>query len=252
MKKLLLLALALTPFGNATAVVDRAQQQNAICYVKTNAPDLVFGQLPFSCNGKPEKFVAHVKKEIGFLSQAKIIPNFDKCLTSLFKAKNMTNVARGVWDLRDSPVMSTNAATASAISDACKIIKDSNPSQIDNPSVRQKNRPTEVFPSYVKKMQSYKPFSILSARKDKHMSDVYIANTFLCKTPTETLQVTMDLLQNYDLVGTSKTDGTLTVTSFRGLQQGKNVTVSLAVDEQSNPRLVRYILVDGMPALNCQ
>ena len=61
----------------------------------------------------------------------------------------------------------------------------------------------------------------------------------------------MELLQNYDLVDTSKTDGTLTVTSFRGVQQGKRVTVSLAVDEQSRPRIVRYILVDGMPALNC-
>lgn len=147
MQKFLLLALTLMPFGNATAVVDRVQQQNAICYVKTNAPDLVFGQLPFSCDGKPEKFVAHVKKEIDFLSGAKLIPNFDKCLMSLFEIKNMTNVARGVWDLRDSPVMATNAATASAISDACKIIEDSNSPQIAPPSVRQKNRPTEVSPA---------------------------------------------------------------------------------------------------------
>lgn len=201
MKKLMLLALTLIPFGNAVAVVDQVQQQNAICYVKTNAPDLVFGQLPFSCNGKPENFVAHVKKEIGFLFQAKIIPNFDECLTSLFETKNMTNVARGVWDLRDSPVMSTNAATALAISDACKIIHDGKSSKIDNPIDRHKKRSAEVFPGYVKKTHSYKPFSILSTRQDKRMSDVYIANTFLCKTPIETLQVTMDLLQNYDLAG---------------------------------------------------
>jgi hypothetical protein len=81
--------------------------------------------LPFSCDGKPEKFVADVKIEIDFLSQTKIIPNFDKCLTKLFEAINMTNVARGVWDLRDSKVMSTNAATAAAISNACKKIEDS-------------------------------------------------------------------------------------------------------------------------------
>lgn len=252
MKSILLLALMLTPFGNAMAVVDLAQQQNAICFVKINAPDLVFGQLPFSCNGKAEKFVAHIKKEISFLSQANIIPNFDKCLNSLFEAKNMTNVARGVWDLRDSPVMSTNTATASAISDACKTIEESNSPQIDNPSVRQQNRSTEALPRYAKKTQTYKPFSISSAQKYKHMSDIYIANAFLCKTPTETVQATMDLLQNYNLIDTSKTDGTLTVTSFRGLQHGKNVTVSLAVDEQSNPRVVRYILVDGIPALSCQ
>lgn len=113
------------------------------------------------------------------------------------------------------------------------------------------SKPAESFPSNVKKTWSYKPFSILSSKLGKEMSDSYIANKFVCKTPTETLQESMELLQNYDLVDTSKTDGTLTVTSFRGMQQGKRVTVSLAVDEQSRPRIVRYILVDGMPALNC-
>ncbi|XVJ69219.1 MAG: hypothetical protein HEQ39_05870 [Rhizobacter sp.] len=249
--KTLFLALILMPFGNATAVVDRVQQQNAICFMKIHAPDLVFGELPFSCDGKPEKFLAHVKKETSFLSQAKIIPNFNKCLTSLFETKNMTNVARGVWDLRDSPILATNAATASAISDACKIIEGNKLSQIESSSVRERNESMEVFQSHVKKTHLYKSFFILSTRHGKQMSDFYMANTFLCKTPAETLQETMDLLKNYDLVATSKTDGTLTVTSFKGLQQGKNVTVSLAVDEQSNPRIVRYILINGMPALNC-
>lgn len=252
MKKTLLLALSLAPVCSAMAVVDQAQQQNAICYVKDKAPDLVFGSLPFSCNGKPEKFVAHVRKEVGFLSQTKIIPNFEKCLNSLFKVANMTNVARGVWDLRDSPVMATNTATASAISDACKIIDNNESSKIDDPSIRQKEGLMEVFPGNVKKTQSYKPFSISSTRQGKRMSDVFIARTFLCKTPSETLEATIDLLQNYDLVDTSKTDGTLTITSYVGIQKEKNVTISLAVDEQSNPRIVRYILVDGMPALVCQ
>ena len=116
--------MLILPFGRATAVVDQDQQQNSICYIKKNAPNLMFGQLPFSCNGKPEKFVSHVKGEIVFISGTNLIKNFDKCVTKLFEAKNMTNVARGVWDLRDSPIMSTNAATASAISDACKIISE--------------------------------------------------------------------------------------------------------------------------------
>lgn len=109
----------------------------------------------------------------------------------------------------------------------------------------------EPFPNNVKTTWSYKPFAILSSKLGKEMSDVSIAKKFVCKSPTETLQESMELLQNYDLVDTSKTDGTLTITSFRGVQQGKRVTVSLAVDEQSRPRIVRYILVDGMPALNC-
>ncbi len=109
----------------------------------------------------------------------------------------------------------------------------------------------ESFPNNVKTTWSYKPFVILSSKLGKEMSDVSIAKKFVCKSPAETLQESMELLQNYDLVDSSKTDGTLTVTSFRGVQQGKRVTVSLAVDEQSRPRIVRYILVDGMPALNC-
>lgn len=84
------------------------------------------------------------------------------------------------------------------------------------------------------------------------MDDVHIAKTFLCRTPTATLEATTDLFKNYDVIGSSKTDGTLTVTSFRGIQQGEKITVSLAVDEQSEPRLVRYILIDGIPALSCQ
>lgn len=50
--------------GNANARVDKEQQQNALCYVKVNAPELVFGKLPFSCNKQPEKFVEHVKYQI--------------------------------------------------------------------------------------------------------------------------------------------------------------------------------------------
>lgn len=149
MQRFLLLALTLMPFGNASAVVDRIQQQNAICYVEKYAPGLVFGKLPFSCDGKPEKFVAHVKKEVEFLSGAKLIPNFDKCLVGLFKTKHMTNVARGVWDLRDSSAMDTNAATASAISDACKLIEDSDSPQISPPVVRHINHPTEISPASI-------------------------------------------------------------------------------------------------------
>ena len=113
-------------------------------------------------------------------------------------------------------------------------------------------QPRENFLENINKTWSYKPFSIISTRNNKRMNDVYIANTFLCKMPVATLQATMELLQNYDVVSSSKTDGTLTVTSFRGIQEEKAVIVSLAIDEQSEPRLVMYILVDGMPALSCQ
>lgn len=127
--------------------------------------------------------------------------------------------------------------------------KDKTPS---NKNDTQKVRQTDVFPTRVKKHESYKPFTITSSKLGKEMSDVYIANKFLCKTPMEVLQETMNLLKNYDLVDSSNGDGTLTITSFSGMQQAKNVVVSLAIDEHSNPRIVRYILVEGIPALYCQ
>lgn len=123
--------------------------------------------------------------------------------------------------------------------------------QTEDVADTRKNKTAENFPANVTKTWRYKPFSILSTKNRKQMNDAYIANTFMCKPPTATLQATMDLIQNYDITDSSKTDGTLTVTSFRGMQDGKNVTVSLAVDEQSTPRLVRYVLVDWMPALSC-
>lgn len=120
------------------------------------------------------------------------------------------------------------------------------------PFEKAKAKESELFPENVKKTWAYKPFSIHSSKLGKDMSDTYIANKFVCKTPMATLQETMYLLQNYDLVDSQKGDGTLTITSFRGNQQGNEVVVSLAVDEQSNPRIVRYVLVEGVPALNCQ
>lgn len=125
MKKILILALAIFSTSSAFAVVDENSQKNAICYVKANAPDLVFGELPFSCDGKPEFFVAKVKEELDFLSTTELVENLKYCKVKIFEPKNMTNVARGVWGLKDSPTMSTNAVIAASISDACKIINGS-------------------------------------------------------------------------------------------------------------------------------
>lgn len=124
MKKTLILALAIFSTASASAAVDEDNQQNAICYVKANAPDLVFGELPFSCDGKPESFVAKIKEELGFLSTTDLVDNLKNCEVRIFELENMINVARGVWGLRDSPIMSTNAVIAASISDACKIINE--------------------------------------------------------------------------------------------------------------------------------
>jgi hypothetical protein len=109
-----------------------------------------------------------------------------------------------------------------------------------------------IFPKGVKTTWTYKPFFIASTVNKLRMQDVQIAAEFMCKPAASTLQSTMDLFKNYDLIDTSKTDGTLTITSFRGFQEDKRVVISLAVDEQSIDRIVRYVLVDGQPALVCE
>lgn len=82
------------------------------------------------------------------------------------------------------------------------------------------------------------------------MGDEYIAEKLMCKTPIASLQETMDLFQNYDLVGSNKTDGTVTLTTFRGKQEGRPVDVAFAVD--TSTKLLRYVWVAGKPALHCQ
>lgn len=121
MKILSLLAIPLLSLTNAFAMVSDTQQQNAICFIKKNAPQMVYGKLPFTCNGRPEKFVAHVKNEINFLQKTNIIPNMDQCLSRLKKKETMITIAATVWHLRDSPVLSENAAIAFAISKACEV-----------------------------------------------------------------------------------------------------------------------------------
>lgn len=100
------------------------------------------------------------------------------------------------------------------------------------------------------KSWAYKPFSVTSTSLKKEMGDDYIAEKLMCKTPVATMQETMDLFQNYDLVGTDKTDGTVTLTTFRGKQEGRPVNVVFAVE--ASTKLLRYVWVGGKPALHCQ
>lgn len=240
---------ALLTLGAARAAVDQATQQNAICYVKEAAPRLVSGTLPFSCSKKPVAFVEQVRREARALAATTLVPNLPDCNVRLYESEHMLHIARSVWDLRDSPVLSTNAAIASSIADVCKAMTGI-PSRAPTNSAAPS--PAAAFPRGMEKTWSYKPFSILAREGNGQMSDVEAATRFLCKSPGDTLAQTMDLLKNYQVLESSKTDGTMTITSFRGLQHGKRVAVSLAVDEQARPRIVQYILVDGQPAVACK
>lgn len=121
-KKLILLAILLIPLSNAFADVDPVRRVNAICYIHQNAPELVYGTLPFSCQGRSDRFVATVKSELDFLSGTILIPYFDKCLPLLKKKENMIMVARLVWDHRNSIIMSENVTTAFAIAGVCEML----------------------------------------------------------------------------------------------------------------------------------
>lgn len=239
----------LLTLGVAHAAVDKATQQNAICFIKEAAPHLISGTLPFSCNKKPVAFVEQVRREARALAATSLVPNLPGCSDRLYESEHMLHIARSVWDLRDSPVLSTNAAIASSIADVCKAMTGI---ASRAPTTNAEPSPAAAFPSGMEKTWSYKPFSILAREGNGQMSDVEAATRFLCKSPGDTLSLTMDLLKNYQVIESNKTDGTMTITSFRGLQLGKKVAVSLAVDEQARPRIVQYILVDGQPAVTCK
>ena len=193
MKKELILALAIFSTSSAFAVVDENSQQNAICYVKVNAPDLVFGQLPFSCDGKPESFVAKVKEELDFLSTTELIENLNYCKVKIFEPKNMTNVARGVWGLKDSPIMSTNAAIASSISDACKIINESseNISSSENNKLIQKSIPKFIHPLDFDGSDAQKN-EVISYIQERVKADY-------CKTIDMCQETTLRMMENKNL-----------------------------------------------------
>lgn len=96
---------------------------------------------------------------------------------------------------------------------------------------------------------AYKPFSITSTKQKKEMGDAYISKNLMCKTTTSNMSVFMDLIQNYDLIDSSAGDGTISMSTFRGKQNGAPVQVMLAVD--SRTKLLSYVWVDGKPALHC-
>ena len=84
------------------------------------------------------------------------------------------------------------------------------------------------------------------------MSDIQIARNLMCKPPESIVAETMNLLNNYVLVDSDKTDGTMTITSFSGNQDGKDALISLAIDERANPRVLRYVFVNDSVALSCK
>lgn len=101
----------------------------------------------------------------------------------------------------------------------------------------------------VKKGDGYKPFSIHSTKLKKDMSDAYIIKNLMCYSTREKLADNLRLLQDYDLIGTDPTDGSLTFTKFAGKQGGKPAEIDFVVD--SNTHILTYVLLNGDYALTC-
>lgn len=97
----------------------------------------------------------------------------------------------------------------------------------------------------------FRPFTISSSKLQREMSVEQLEGTLMCKSMAtgEGLAANMDLLKNYDVLGTDRTDGTLTITTLAGRQQGKQVKVQLLVDQSQ--KMIAYAMVNGVYMLKC-
>jgi hypothetical protein len=101
----------------------------------------------------------------------------------------------------------------------------------------------------VVKTADYRPFTVISSKLGKEMPDSHIQDRLMCRSTMSALADNMDLLQNYDLLGSNRLDGTMSVTSFRGRQDGKIVQVMFWVE--TSTRQLNHLWVDGKPVFNC-
>ncbi len=99
------------------------------------------------------------------------------------------------------------------------------------------------------KSANFRPFSIVSTKLQKEMPDHLILDRLMCRSTLTTMAEFMDLVQNYDLLRTNPMDGTMSMTTFRGRQDGQSVEVMLAV--QTSDRTLHHIWVAGKPVFSC-
>lgn len=100
----------------------------------------------------------------------------------------------------------------------------------------------------VVRKEGYKPFVITSSSLNKEVTSDAVEENLMCRSTLETMESSMYLLKNFDLVE-SGGDSSLAITSFRGVQEGRGVTVSFMVSKDDN--VLRYIWVDNISTLGC-
>tara|TARA_R110000851_G_scaffold333507_1_gene514194 strand:- start:1863 stop:2264 length:402 start_codon:yes stop_codon:yes gene_type:complete len=127
MSKKCLLALVLSISFSVNAAVSDQDAQQALCYVKINAPEFIYGDLPFSCENT-DLFIDmmdHELREMALMHQSMGLPSdiadhFLGCQNKLESTESRVDVARQFYSLKDSPILSRNASMAMAITTVCK------------------------------------------------------------------------------------------------------------------------------------
>ena len=100
----------------------------------------------------------------------------------------------------------------------------------------------------VTKSWGYKSFSVTSTKLKKEMSDTYVAANLMCRSTKSSPVASMDLLQNYDLIGTTNIDGIVS-TYFKGKQSGSRAIIMFLIDPSTN--ILKYVYVNDMLTLRC-
>jgi len=94
----------------------------------------------------------------------------------------------------------------------------------------------------------YTPFSVTSTKLKKEMSDTYIATNLMCRATWGSPVASMDLLQNYDLIGTANVDGIVS-RYFKGKQSGSRAIIMFSID--SSTSVLKYVYVNDELMLRC-
>jgi hypothetical protein len=108
---------------------------------------------------------------------------------------------------------------------------------------------SKIYTPKPKRLKGYKPFSITSAKLGKEISSKHIETKLLCRSIFETFAETKALIKKYDVLR-SGGDHSMAMTDFLGLQDGKEVTITLMTTRSDN--ILKYIMVDGQTVLSCR
>lgn len=95
--------------------------------------------------------------------------------------------------------------------------------------------------------EGYAPFSIVSTKLGTALSSDELESHYMCRV--DAIAPTVELIQNYDVVGTDPMDGSIASTSFAGRQNGEDVLVEIWAIH--NPQMNSYVYVNKKEVMHC-